>query len=183
MPAINAPKVFTPGAGLTFKKSGGGAGPGGEKIEHRIGVQAPARVIWEVLADLDAWSDWNPLYTQALGRIAIGDTLVLTLNLPDESPETIRPVITDWTPASLLHWKLSLAGGLVRSVRYLEIDELAEASCIFANGEIMGGLLGRYVAKRMGRKMYRGFAAMGEALKVRAEAQWQAERGNPTSVS
>ena len=183
MPAIKAPKVFTPGAGLTFKKSGGGGGPGGEKIEHRIGVQAPARVIWEVLADLDAWSEWNPLYTQAVGRIAIGDTLVLTLNLPDESPETIRPVITDWTPASLLHWKLSLAGGLVRSVRYLEIDELAEANCIFANGEIMGGLLGRYVAKRMGRKMYRGFAAMGEALKVRAEAQWRAESGTPTSAS
>jgi hypothetical protein len=183
MPSITAPKVFTPGAGLTFKKSGGGQGPGGEKIEHRIGVQAPARVVWEVLADLDAWSEWNPLYTKVQGQLAIGGTLVLTLQLPDESPETIRPVVTDWTPDSLLHWKLTLAGGLVRSVRYLEIDELAEASCIFANGEIMGGLLGRYVAKRMGRKMYRGFEAMGEALKVRAEARWRLQGGNPTSAS
>lgn len=183
MPAINSPKVFTAGAGLTFKKSGGGRGPGGEKIEHRIGVQAPARVVWEVLADLDAWSEWNPLYTKVEGKLAIGGTLVVTLQLPDESPETIRPVITDWTPDSLLHWKLTLAGGLVRSVRYLEIDELAEESCIFANGEIMGGLLGRYVARRMGRKMYRGFAAMGEALKVRAEARWRAQGGNPTSAS
>ena len=183
MPAITAPKVFAPAAGLTFKKSGGGQGPGGEKIEHRIGIQAPAPVVWEVLADLAAWSEWNPLYTAVQGKLAIAGTLVLTLQLPGESPETIRPVITDWTPDSLLHWKLNLAGGLVRSVRYLEIDELAEESCIFANGEIMGGLLGRYVAKRMGRKMYRGFAAMGEALKVRAEAQWRAARGNPTSGS
>lgn len=182
MPGYNQPKHFTAGAGLTFKKKGGG-GPRGEKIEHRVGIQAPARVIWEVIADLDAWADWNPLYTKAVGKIAIGGTLTLTLQLPDEAPETIRPVVTDWTPDSLLHWKLTMAGGLVRTVRYLEIDELSEESCVFASGEIVGGLLGRYVARRMGRKMYRGFEAMGLALKERAEAKWRAQGGKPTSAS
>lgn len=183
MPGINQPKTFTTAAGLTFKKAGGGGGPGGEKVEYRVGVQAPARVVWAVIADLEAWSQWNPLYPKAVGPLSIGKPLTLTLQLPDEAPETIRPVVTDWTPDSLLHWKLTLAAGFVRTVRYLEIDALAEESCIFSNGEILGGLMGRYVARRMGRKMYRGFEAMGEALKVRAEAKWRAESRSPTSSS
>ena len=181
MPGINQPKHFTAAAGLTFKRSGGGSARG-RKIEHRIGIQAPARVVWEVIADLEAWSQWNPLYTQAQGKIALGGTLKLTLVLPGETPEVISPVIIDWTPDSLLHWKLSLAAGLVRTVRYLEIDELAPESCLFANGELIQGLLAGYVSKRMGRKMYRGFEAMGLALKDRAEARWRAERPAPTSV-
>ena len=180
MPGITQPKTFTTAAGLTFKKASG-TSASGVKIEHRIGVQAPASVIWQVLADLEAWSEWNPLYTQAEGKIAMGGVLSLTLELPGEKPEVIHPVVIDWTPDVLLHWKLSLAAGLVRTVRYLEIDALAEENCIFSNGELLGGLLGGYVARRMGRKMYRGFEAMGLALKARAEARWQAQGRSPTS--
>ena len=49
------------------------------KIEHRIGVQAPPDVIWESLADLSTWADWNPLYPNAAGQIRIGETLDLDL--------------------------------------------------------------------------------------------------------
>jgi hypothetical protein len=43
------------------------------KIEHRIGIAAPAEVIWEILADVPGWEAWNPLYTKASGVIRIGD--------------------------------------------------------------------------------------------------------------
>ena len=32
------------------------------RVEHRMGVPAPASVIWEVLSDLPGWSAWNPIY-------------------------------------------------------------------------------------------------------------------------
>ena len=44
------------------------------------------------------------------------------------------------------------------------------------NGELFGGLLGPSLGKRMGRTVQRGFRAMNEALKDRAEAAWRAER-------
>jgi hypothetical protein len=44
------------------------------------------------------------------------------------------------------------------------------------NGEIFGGLMGPSLGKRMGRTVQRGFRAMNEALKARAEAQWAAGR-------
>ena len=78
--------------------------------------------------------------------------------------------------------RLKMMGGLVSNTRFLELEKLDTASTIFSNGELIGGLLGPTVARRMGRKIYRGFQAMSEALKARAEAQWRAEGGAPTST-
>ena len=33
-------------------------GPKGVRVEHRIGVAAPAEAIWQVIADLPRWSTW-----------------------------------------------------------------------------------------------------------------------------
>jgi hypothetical protein len=79
----------------------------------------------------------------------------------------------EWVPNEQLHWKLTMMGGLVRTIRYLEIEALAEASCIVTNGEIFGGFLGPSVGKRMGRSVYRAFSDMDDALKARAELLWE----------
>lgn len=160
------------------QKPKGGApkakGPSGVPIEHRIGVQAPAEVIWELIADLPGWSDWNPLYTEAKGAIRIGETLTITMQLPKEPPREIRPVVLEWVPNEQLHWKLSMLGGFIRTVRYIEIEQLAEQSCIVANGEIFGGLMGPGLARRLGGRIHRGLREMNEALKAAAESRWNA---------
>jgi hypothetical protein len=145
------------------------AGPKGVGIEHRIGIQAPASTIWDILYDLDLWAQWNPLYPKAAGTIRIGQALTLTLAVPGQGPREIAPVVLEWVPNEQLHWKLSLMGGLIKTVRYLEIEQLAEASCIVSNGEIFGGWMGPSVARQTGRAIHRGFVAMNEALKERAE--------------
>jgi hypothetical protein len=152
------------------------SGPRGIRIEHRIGIQAPAEVIWDVLYDLERWSEWNPLYPKASGAIRIGSALNVTLAIPGQQPREIAPVILEWVPNEQLHWKLTLFGGLVKNVRYIEIEQLAEASCIVSNGEIFGGWMGGTVARQMGRAVHRGFIAMNEALKDRAEAAWHARK-------
>ncbi|HXU99054.1 MAG TPA: SRPBCC domain-containing protein [Caulobacteraceae bacterium] len=139
------------------------------KLEHRLGVRAPAEAIWALLADIDAWPTWNPLYTKASGVLRMGSTLDLEVSLPGQGPRPIRPVIADWVPNEQIHWRLSMLSGLVKSTRYLEIEELAPGSCIFSNGEIFAGLLGASVARRLAGPIRAGFRAMGEALKDRAE--------------
>jgi hypothetical protein len=69
-----------------------------------------------------------------------------------------------------------MLGGLVKTTRFFEIEALAQASCIVSNGEILGGLVGPRLGKRMGRTLYRAFVEMNEALKARAEALWQARQ-------
>jgi hypothetical protein len=150
------------------------------KLEHRLGIRAPAEAIWEVIADVERWSEWNPLYPKAAGVIRIGSPLELEVALPGQVTRAIRPVIKDWVPNEQLHWRLSMVGGLVKSTRYIEIERLVDNACIFSNGELFEGLLGPAVARRMRGAFRQGFAAMGEAVKARAEATWRPVAGATT---
>ncbi len=142
------------------------------RIEHRIGIAAPAEVIWDILADIPGWATWNPMYPSASGVMRIGETLNLTLALRDQKPETITPRILDWVPYEQLHWYSTAGNGLLKALRYVEIEKLDETACIFSNGELYSGLLGPWAAKRIKGPIRAGFTAMGEALKVQAEAAY-----------
>lgn len=152
-------------------------GPTGFRVEDRIGIQAPPEVIWEVVRDLDAWSEWNPTYPRAEGEIRIGNILTLDLLLPGQSTQEIKARVLDWVPNEQLHWELKLLGGLIRTLRYIEISPLAESGCVVDNGEFFGGLMGPSLGKRMRGPVRRGFLAMNEALKARAEAIWASRNG------
>ena len=95
----------------------------------------------------------------------------------------LDPVVLEWVPNDQIHWRVKTMGGLVSSVHFLELEQLDTASTIFSNGELIGGLMGPTHARQIGRRLYRGFEAMNEALKARAEAAWRAQGGAPTSGS
>jgi hypothetical protein len=176
MPA--APEFYNRRKGFEFGRP---SGPTGVKIEQRIGVQAPAAVIWEILHDVARWPEWNPIYPKAAGAVRIGETLTLTRALPGQPHRVIQPVVLDWTPGELLHLKLSTLAGLCVVTSYWEIDALAEASCIFSTGELYLGWLGPGQARAVRGSLRRGFAAVCEAMKARAEAAWRAQAPAPTS--
>ena len=45
------------------------------KVEHRVGVPASSKAIWDVLSDLPRWKEWNTVYPEIHGllRIQQGD--------------------------------------------------------------------------------------------------------------
>jgi hypothetical protein len=152
------------------------------KIEHRLGIAAPAPVVWRVVSDLARWADWNPFYSKAEGRLAFGERLTLT-----EAPKyaggnarVIRPTIVDWTPDAQIIWRLSQLGGLVRRTRYIEVEALSDLGVIFSNGEIWEGRLGKLAVRGRRRDLREGFEAMNEAVKVQALKAWRDEGGAPT---
>ncbi|HEX6866860.1 MAG TPA: SRPBCC domain-containing protein [Caulobacteraceae bacterium] len=146
------------------------------KLEHRIGVQAPAEVIWESLVDVASWPEWTQIYSKAGGIIRIDSQLDLTLALPKRQPREVKATVLDWAPNDHIHWTTRGRFGLSKSLRYLEIEALTETGCIFSNGEIFEGMLGEDHAARNGFAIRSGFALLGEALKERAEAAWQAKQ-------
>jgi hypothetical protein len=150
------------------------------KIEHRIGVQATPDVIWQVVSDLPGWESWNPLYPSARGEIQFGAILMLDLALPGEATRAIKPQVTDWTPNEQIIWKQNWMGGLLRSTRYIEIEALGPANCIFSNGEIYEGFGLRWFSRKRRRTLKAGFTAMGEAVRDKAEALWRAGGGGTT---
>jgi hypothetical protein len=150
------------------------------KIEHRIGVQAPADVIWDMIYDVPGWPAWNPLYVRAEGQIRIGGKLTLEHGLDVADAKAIEPTVLDWTPRELLHWRGARAG-LIKTIRFIEIDSLDVASCIVSNGELFNGMLVPYLLRGKGGRIRRSFEAMNEALKAEAERRWQAQQPAPTS--
>ena len=143
------------------------------KIEHRVGIQAPPEAIWAVISDIQGWHAWNPIYPKAEGTLRIGAPLTLELALRDRKPQIIRPVVLDWIPNEQIHWRLKALGGLVKTTRFLEIEQLSETGSIFANGELFDGPLGPMAVRSLHGAISHGFRAMGEALKARVEASWR----------
>lgn len=147
-------------------------------VEHRIGVQAPAEIVWEVVSEFETWTHWNPLYRKAEGQMKIGTALVLEQHLPGEPPRVIQPIVQDWVPYEQLHWRSSRMGGFVTAIRYLEIETMGPANSTFSNGELFMGMLLRFVGREERRKLKAAFAAMGEAVRDRAEAIWSQRSGS-----
>jgi hypothetical protein len=147
------------------------------KIENRTGIQAPSEVIWEILVDINHWGDWNPLYKQAEGEVRIGGKVAAVLALPEQEERIIRPVIVEWVPYEQIIWADKAWRGWVQSTRYFEIEQLGKSACFFSNGELFDSTVARWYGDKYRRAMKKGFAAMSEALKVKAEAVWQSQQG------
>ena len=140
------------------------------RIEHRVGVAAPASAVWSVVSDLGRWAEWNPVYPEASGKLSIGSPLKFKLVLPDRDPMMLDATLVDWVPNEQLVWKIKLMGGLLRLTRYVEIEALNENACILSNGELQEGLGARFVPARLRRAVRDAMQAMNEAAKARAES-------------
>ncbi len=148
-------------------------------VEHRIGVQAPAEIVWEVISDFAAWKDWNPIHPRMEGELRIGTPMVVEVVIGDAPPVTIQPIVQDWVPYEQLHWRTKRLRGLVTAIRYIEIDKKGDQNAIFSNGELFMGPLVRFVSRDERRRLRAAYTRMGEAVRDRAEAIWSQRQNNP----
>lgn len=140
------------------------------RIEHRIGVAAPPHRVWEIIADLDRWPEWNPHNPEVTGRIAFGGSLDIVEALQGEPPRRAQVLISDWTPDIQLVWD-DKRGLMAKSRRYFELEPLGDGeACILANGEIFEGWRGEDWAAARRQKLRAAYEAVNEAIKSRVEA-------------
>jgi hypothetical protein len=149
-------------------------------VEHRIGVQAPAEIVWELISDFANWGDWNPVHPRIEGEMRIGTTL--NVDFAPEPGQTVNltPVVQDWVPYEQLHWRTKRWRGFVTAIRYIEIDAKGDESAIFSNGELFVGPLVRFVSRDERRRLRAAYTRMGEAVRDRAEAIWSERQKTPT---
>ncbi|WP_419252891.1 SRPBCC family protein [Caulobacter sp. ErkDOM-YI] len=151
-------------------------------VEHRIGIQAPAELIWELISDFSTWEQWNPVHPRAEGQLKIGTSLSVHQALPGEPVRVIQPVVQDWVPYEQLHWRSTRLGGFVTAIRYIEIETMGPGSSTFSNGELFMGMLVRWISRDDRRKLKAAYTQMGEALRDHAEALWSQRQNSPTSA-
>jgi hypothetical protein len=146
------------------------------RIQSRVGVQAPAFAVWDVLSDLEGWKDWNPLFTEAEGRLSIGSLLQLRRVRPDGVGELHEVRVLDWVPNEQILWTYS-AAPFAKVIGFLEIEALSATGCVLSVGELYTGFVGDWLGQKNRKKLTPGWRKLAEALKDKAEATWDGTPG------
>lgn len=138
---------------------------------HTIEIRASIEAIWTPINHFDAWGSWNPLYVESSGSFAVGGILHFTVALPGMKPQTGTATVVTVRPRELLEYQMLSLGGLLRAIRFIEIQRSGPDQYKLTNGEIMGGLLAPVFFRIFGKRIQLGLKGMNEALKELAEAR------------
>lgn len=137
--------------------------------EHKIEIRASRETIWRIITDFNAWQEWNPLYVESQGKLAVGETIQFAVALPGLKPHRGTAEVIAFEANKSVQYQMLNGGILVKPTRYIEISEVEPGRCILANGEIMQGLLGPVLFLLMGKRIRQGLEGMNKALKEIAE--------------
>jgi hypothetical protein len=140
------------------------------ELRTSIEIDATPERVWEILTDFDSYPDWNPFIRSARGKAEAGAKLENRLEPPGGRAMTFKPTVLVAEPARELRWlgRLLLTG-VFDGEHIFRIEPLEGGRTRFVQAERFSGVLVPLFGKTLERTR-RGFEAMNEALKQRAEA-------------
>jgi hypothetical protein len=128
-------------------------------------IDAPPLAVWAVLTDLSRYPEWNPLFREATGEIAVGSRITLRAVQPANGRlMTVKAKIVAADPGAELGWTSALPG--IMSGEHSFVLTPLDGGTWLAQTEIYGGLLAATVSVPRTETL---FQAMNDALKQRVE--------------
>ena len=102
----------------------------------------------------------------------MGNQLDVTIQPPDGSAMRFYPVVLEANDNEELRWIGRLGfKGVLDGEHYFKLEEQADGTTLFRHGETFTGMLADLFFVIMEEDTTRGFDAMNEALKQRAEGK------------
>jgi len=141
------------------------------ELRSEIGINATPERVWEVLTDLDAFEQWNPFIRRVSGNPQAGERLDVFIEPPGGRSMTFRPKVLRAEPGREFRWLGYLfVPGLFDGEHIFEIEPLEEGRVRLVQREEFRGILAPLLLRSLETSTRRGFEAMNQALKERAEA-------------
>jgi len=137
-------------------------------VSSAIDIDAPPSRVWAVLTDLAAHPEWNPLFPQASGQIAVGQRLTLASRPTAGRTMTIRPKLLAVQPGAELRWASSVPG-IIGGEHSFILTAVGDGTRL-VQSETFRGLLVPLSGKTI-TAAEADFAALNRALKQRVEEQ------------
>ena len=132
-----------------------------------IQIDAPPQAVWVILTDLGRYPEWNPVFREASGQVAVGKRITLRSVHPASGRlMTVKPKITVADPGTELRWVSSLPGIISGEHRFTLAP--ADGGTRLEQSETLHGLLTAFPGKAF-TQAEASFRALNEALKKRAE--------------
>jgi len=152
----------------------------------QVDINAPIKLVWQVLTDFDRYPEWNPMILQIQNHSApsLGAKLKMKVQYPDgsvthptmEVTELVEPVEKALFIYSYRGWLSSL--GLVVASRRQELIDLGGGRTRYINKEFLGGLLKKYYPFE---NIEKGMREQIAQLTLRAEALHNSTSPSQTS--
>jgi hypothetical protein len=137
-------------------------------ISNTADIAATPERVWDILADLSAYPEWNPFIRSASGRLAEGSRLTLRITPPEGRAMTFRPTVLAAQPGRLLRWIGRLiVPGIFDGTHQFALEDLGGRTRV-TQSETFRGILVPFTGKTITRTEA-GFRALNQALKERAE--------------
>ena len=135
-----------------------------------ITISASAEHVWYILTDFSSYSSWNPFITSITGKPEARHKLSITIKADGMKPMSIKPTVLYAEPEREFRWLGHMViPGLFDGEHYFIIEEKSPGRLLFTHGENFSGIFSGLVVKLCGQAIRKGFEAMNEALKHRAE--------------
>ncbi len=140
------------------------------ELVSQVEISSPAERVWHVLTDFGAYPEWNPFIRRASGEFREGARLEVVIQPPGRRASTFRPVVVRLEPGRELRWLGRLVLPKLFDGEHIHrLEPLGEDRTRYVQSErFSGALVG--VFNRQLDDTLRGFEAMNEAMKVRAES-------------
>jgi hypothetical protein len=131
-------------------------------------IDAPPMDVWAVLTDLSRYPEWNPLFREASGEIAVGERIKLrSVHPANGRMMTVKPKIVTAEAGVELRWASSLPG-IISGEHNFALTPVGGGTQV-VQSESFAGLLVPLSGKILARAEA-SFAELNEALKKRVEA-------------
>lgn len=140
-----------------------------QTLHTEIDIAAPPSAVWEVLADLEHWSDWNRvvLGLRLAGRFQEGTKGKLRLRLAPVGVQTIGVRLACVRPPHELSWEGGLPG-LMTGLHGFRLEARGEGTRL-VHTETFSGLLVRPLMLALRPRLQAGYRHLNRGLRDRCE--------------
>lgn len=139
-------------------------------LTTEITINAAPKEVWKILMDHEKYPNWNPFIKHISGNTQIGQHLTVTIHLEGKEPMDFTPVVLKNEKEKEFRWLGHLfVKGLFDGEHYFKIEALGSNQTKLIHGENFSGLMSGVIIKMIGDNTHKGFYAMNNALKKKAE--------------
>ncbi len=139
-------------------------------ISADIEIAATPERVWAVLADLDGYQAWNPVWRQVSGQLAPGNRLTITSTQPaTDKTLTVKVKVVIADPPARLRWRSNVLG--VSSSVHSFILTPEAGGTLLEQSHTYRGLFTRFTPKTIDR-IQSSFEAINQGIKEQAEARF-----------
>lgn len=141
------------------------------EIRTEIEIDAAPERVWEVLTDFEAYPEWNPHVTSIVGEARLDAQLTARMKAFGGRGVTMKPRVVRFDEAKEFRWIGRLLLPRVFDGEHIfELHPLDGGGTRFVQREEFRGVLVWPLLRMVRSESEKGFMAMNEALKARAEA-------------